>query len=189
MLEWCSSLEAVKQQAKLIPPSAPKIDDWEGDTIIGKGHSGAIVSLVDRVFRYTLLRQLPSKHAEPVRDAIIDLLSPFKSRALTITFDNGLEFAKHEDMTKALDADVYFAHPYHSWERGLNERMALCEISWVTEFEFTTEEVNHIDVVGHISIAPSASFSQLNLAVNAFQYSIGDLRLDEIDCGQSEAVA
>ena len=98
-----------------------RMGDWEGDTIIGKGHSGAIVSLVDRLSRYTLLRQLPSKHAEPVRDAIIDLLNPFKKRALTITFDNGLEFAMHEDPTKALDADIYFAHPYHSWERGLNE--------------------------------------------------------------------
>lgn len=98
-----------------------RIGDWEGDTIIGKGHSGAIVSLVDRVSRYTLLRQLPGKHAEPVRDAIIDLLMPFKERTLTITFDNGLEFAKHEDFAKALDADIYFAHPYHSWERGLNE--------------------------------------------------------------------
>jgi len=98
-----------------------RIGDWEGDTIIGKGHSGAIVSLVDRVSRYTLLRQLPSKHAEPVCDAIIDLLKPFKNRTITLTFDNGLEFAKHEEMSKALDADIYFAHPYHSWERGLNE--------------------------------------------------------------------
>lgn len=98
-----------------------RIGDWEGDTIIGKGHSGAIVSLVDRVSRYTLLRQLPGKHAEPVRDAIIDLLKPFKNRAITITFDNGLEFAKHEEVSEALKADIYFAHPYHSWERGLNE--------------------------------------------------------------------
>jgi len=98
-----------------------RIGDWEADTIIGKGHSGAIVSLVERTSRYTLLRQLPSKHAGPVRDAIIELLMPFKDRTFTITKDNGLEFAKHEDVAKALDADVYFAHPYHSWERGLNE--------------------------------------------------------------------
>ena len=98
-----------------------RIGDWEGDTIIGKGHSGAIVSLVERTSRYTLLKQLPSKHAEPVCDAIIDMLKPFKKRALTITFDNGLEFAKHEGISKALDANIYFAHPYHSWERGLNE--------------------------------------------------------------------
>jgi len=98
-----------------------RIGDWEADTIIGKGHSGAIVSLVERASRYTLLRRLPGKHAGPVRDAIIDLLTPFKERVFTITKDNGLEFARHEDVANALDADVYFAHPYHSWERGLNE--------------------------------------------------------------------
>lgn len=98
-----------------------RIGDWEADTIIGKGHSGAIVSLVERHSRYTLLRQLPSKHTEPVCDAIIDLLMPFKDRAITITKDNGLEFAKHEKVAKALETDIYFAHPYHSWERGLNE--------------------------------------------------------------------
>jgi len=98
-----------------------RIGDWEGDTIIGKGRYGAIVSLVERTSRYTLLHQLPSKHAEPVCNAIIDMLKPFKERAITITFDNGLEFAKHETMSKALDAKIYFAHPYHSWERGLNE--------------------------------------------------------------------
>ena len=98
-----------------------RIGDWEGDTIIGKGHSGAIVSLVDRVSRYTLLKRLSSKHSEGVRDAIVDLLKPFKDRTMTITFDNGLEFAKHEEISKALKADIYFAHPYHSWERGLNE--------------------------------------------------------------------
>lgn len=98
-----------------------RMGDWEADTIIGKAHSGAIVSLVEGYSRYTLLRQLPGKHAGPVRDAIIDWLMPFNDRTLTITKDNGLEFAKHEDVAKALDADVYFAHPYHSWERGLNE--------------------------------------------------------------------
>jgi len=98
-----------------------RIGDWEADTIIGKGHSGAIVSLVERTSRYTLLRSLPGKHAGPVRDAIIDLLTPFKEHVFTITKDNGLEFAKHEDVAKALDAEVFFAHPYHSWERGLNE--------------------------------------------------------------------
>jgi len=67
-----------------------RIGDWEADTIIGKGQSGAIVSLVERASRYTLLRQLPSKHAEPVRDAIIELLMPFKDRELTITKGNGL---------------------------------------------------------------------------------------------------
>jgi len=38
-----------------------------------------------------------------------------------VTFDNGKEFAEHEAIASELKADIYFAHPYHSWERGLNE--------------------------------------------------------------------
>jgi IS30 family transposase len=43
-----------------------------------------------------------------------------KDRIKTITFDNGLEFSEHEQIARALDADIYFAHPYASWERGIN---------------------------------------------------------------------
>jgi IS30 family transposase len=63
---------------------------------------------------------LPS-HAEVVKDAIITLLKSEKAHLHTITFDNGKEFAYHAQLKNALGADNYFAHPYHSWERGLNE--------------------------------------------------------------------
>ena len=53
--------------------------------------------------------------------AVIDLLRPHKARCKTITFDNGKEFADHEFIANCLNAKVYFAHPYCSWERGLNE--------------------------------------------------------------------
>ena len=62
---------------------------------------------------------MPRKHAEVVRDAIVQLLLPEKVH--TITFDNGKEFAFHAGIKEALGSDNYFAHPYHSWERGLNE--------------------------------------------------------------------
>jgi len=52
---------------------------------------------------------------------LIKLLTPIKEMVLTITFDNGKEFAKHESIAKALDCNAYFAKPYHSWERGQNE--------------------------------------------------------------------
>jgi len=61
------------------------------------------------------------KHAEVVTAAIIKLLLPEKEQLHTITFDNGKEFAYHAQIKKALGTDNYFAHPYHSWERGLNE--------------------------------------------------------------------
>ena len=98
-----------------------RIGDWEGDTIVGKGHQGVLVTLVERKSRYTLARQLDSRHSAGVTQAVIALLRPYKSACQTITFDNGKEFAEHAFIADSLGADVYFAHPYHSWERGLNE--------------------------------------------------------------------
>ncbi len=77
-----------------------RVGDWEADTIVGKGHSGALVSLVDRASKYTLLRRVDRK-----------------------TADNGKEFAGHARVAEALGAGFFFARPYHSWERGLNEHV------------------------------------------------------------------
>lgn len=98
-----------------------RLGDWEGDTIIGKDQQGVVVTLVDRVSRFTLAERLHSKHADGVTTVINRLLDPHKQTCHTITFDNGKEFAGHAELTTYLQAAVYFAHPYHSWERGLNE--------------------------------------------------------------------
>lgn len=98
-----------------------RIGDWEIDTVIGKGHSGALVTIVERVTNFTVSAQVNSKSAADVTQATIALLRPFKNVVHTITADNGKEFAYHEKISTALSADVYFAHPYSSWERGLNE--------------------------------------------------------------------
>jgi len=98
-----------------------RIGDWEADTVIGANHEGVIVTLVERVTKQTLIAAVPSKHAEVVTQAIITLLTPYKDHVHTITVDNGKEFTNHKDIALALDTLVYFAHPYHSWERGLNE--------------------------------------------------------------------
>ena len=98
-----------------------RLGDWEGDTVIGKGHQGVLVTLVERKSRYTLARALACREADLVQEAIIELLRPHRRQCLTLTFDNGKEFAQHEFIGKCLDADVYFARPYHSWERGTNE--------------------------------------------------------------------
>ena len=95
--------------------------DWEGDTIIGKGHQGAAVTLVERVSKYLVLKPVARKTAALVGHAVTDLLAPFAPLVLTLTFDNGKEFAGHRDIAQALSAAVYFARPYSSWERGLNE--------------------------------------------------------------------
>ncbi len=98
-----------------------RIGDWEADTVIGKGHKGVLVTLADRVSKKTLIAHAPSKHAEVVKDAIIRLLEPEKECLHTITFDNGKEFSYHAQIKERLGSENYFAHPYHSWERGLNE--------------------------------------------------------------------
>jgi IS30 family transposase len=98
-----------------------RVGDWEIDTVIGKGHSGALVTIIERVTKFTVSQQVEGKTAAAVTKATIDLLKPMQDVVLTITADNGKEFAYHEEISEALDADVYFAHPYSSWERGLNE--------------------------------------------------------------------
>lgn len=98
-----------------------RIGDWELDTIIGKNHNGAIVSMVDRASKFTKLMLVPNKTSSAVTAAIKAALDPVNSLVLTMTADNGKEFAEHQELTRTLDAQVYFAKPYHSWERGLNE--------------------------------------------------------------------
>lgn len=98
-----------------------RIGDWEGDTLIGKGHRGVVASLVERKTQYTVLAASKTKQARPVRQSIERALVPYKNRVHTITYDNGLEFAEHQRMAQTLSAKIYFAHPYASWERGLNE--------------------------------------------------------------------
>lgn len=109
------------EQRPAVVDKRTRIGDWEGDTVIGKGHKGVLVTLVERKSRYTLAAQLNSRHSAGVTQAIIELLRPHKTQCKTLTFDNGKEFAEHEFIARCLQAKVYFAHPYCSWERGLNE--------------------------------------------------------------------
>lgn len=98
-----------------------RLGDWEIDTVIGQHHQGALVTIVERKSKFTLIKKVSSKHAEIVTQATITLLQPYLDKTFTITADNGKEFANHTEISKQLDATVYFAHPYSSWERGLNE--------------------------------------------------------------------
>ncbi|GHV40335.1 IS30 family transposase [Bacteroidia bacterium] len=96
--------------------------DWEIDTIIGKDQKGAILTITERKTGFLLMEKLKyGKQAEPLARVVVRLLFAYKDTVHTITSDNGSEFAAHEYMAKKLDADFYFAHPYSSWERGLNE--------------------------------------------------------------------
>ena len=98
-----------------------RIGDWEIDTIIGAHHQGVLLSLVERKSRLCLIARLANKSAQEVERTTINLLDSIKEKVHTVTSDNGKEFAKHESIAKNLDAQFFFAHPYASWERGLNE--------------------------------------------------------------------
>jgi len=98
-----------------------RIGDWEGDTIIGKGRKSALLTLVERKTLYTVIAKLTGKQADLLARTAIQQLEPLKDKVKTITLDNGLEFSAHEAVADGLDAKIYFAHPYASWERGINE--------------------------------------------------------------------
>jgi IS30 family transposase len=99
-----------------------RFGDWEIDTIIGKDGKGAIVTIVERTTAFLMMKKLPKgKNAESLADNVIDMLKPYKDQVYSITSDNGTEFAEHIKISKGLEVDFFFAHPYSSWERGLNE--------------------------------------------------------------------
>ena len=99
-----------------------RIGNWEGDLINGLNGTGHIVTLVERMTRMVLYIRIPSKETNVVMAAIIGLLGVLpKDMLKTITFDNGKEFAGFKQLEQALGLKVYFAKPYHSWERGTNE--------------------------------------------------------------------
>ncbi len=109
------------EQRPAIVEQRKRLGDWEADTVIGQKSRYALVTLVDRKSRFTLIRKIEHRTAAETKRAIIQMLQPYKLKTLTITFDNGKEFTAHQDIARELKADMYFAHPYSSWERGTNE--------------------------------------------------------------------
>lgn len=125
-----------------------RVGDWEIDLVIGKGHSGAIVTIVERSLSFTVSKRIVNKKADTVTKATIELLAPYKDVVHTITADNGKEFAYHEKMTEALEAPVYFADPYCSWQRGLNENTnGLLRQYWPKETDFKKISASEVESV------------------------------------------
>ncbi len=111
----------IKERPAIIE-TKQRLGDWEGDTIIGAKHKGVIVSAVDRKTKFTKLAKSDDKTAENVTCAVKQAFKNIPSKAIrSMTFDNGREFSMHALITKQTGLICYFATPYHSWERGLNE--------------------------------------------------------------------
>ena len=110
-------------QRPLIVERRKRFGDLEMDTIIGRKHKGAIVTINDRASGMLLMRKVPRKESALVAQAAIQALRPWKSLLHTATSDNGKEFADHQLIARKLQLDFFFAKPYHSWERGSNENL------------------------------------------------------------------
>jgi len=100
-----------------------RFGDLEVDLVIGKNHNQAILTINDRASGVLKMKKVTSKEAAVVTNAINSLLEDWIPYLHTITADNGKEFAGHREVSDTLNIDYYFAHPYHSWERGSNENL------------------------------------------------------------------
>ena len=97
---------------------------WEGDTVHGNKHSGYLVTLVERKSGYTLVGHIPRNTKEQFRWCAEQLLAPLPGHLKrSLTLDNGTEMSDYEELERHTKVRVYFAHPYHSWERGSNENL------------------------------------------------------------------
>jgi len=113
---------SIEDRPKIVAQRS-RIGDWEVDTIIGKQHQKAVVTLTERKSRFALLGKVTKRSAEQVQQTVVQLLRPFLDKVETMTGDNRKEFAQHQKIAAELALDFYFAHPYSSWERGSNENM------------------------------------------------------------------
>jgi transposase, IS30 family len=79
------------------------------------------VTLFEQKTRFNVATKAANKTARAITDASCDYLKPYQDRVFTLTYENGKEFAYHEEIARELTTEGFFAHPYHPWERGLNE--------------------------------------------------------------------
>jgi IS30 family transposase len=108
----------------LIVEGRVEIGHWESDSMVSRESKAALNTLVERTCRLTYITKLARKTAEITSVAIIRRLKHHPPAARkTMTFDNGTENAGHQGITSAIKIQCYFAHPYHSWERGSNEQV------------------------------------------------------------------
>jgi len=167
---------SIEQRPQMVARKG-RFGDWEADTIIGARHKGGILSVVERKSKLVRLRKLTTKSAAEMKDASIELLTPLAAKVHTITVDNGKEFCDHELIAAALKARIYFAHPYASWERGLNENTnGLVRQYFPKKYDFTKitgEELQRVEdllnnrprkTLGYLT-PNEASFKQLSVAL------------------------
>ena len=138
-------------QRPAIVEQKQRFGDFEIDTVIGKHHRGALVTINDRATGLVKIRKVERKEAALVTRAALDALLPYKHHLHTITADNGKEFALHQTISAALEIDFYFAKPYHAWERGANENInGLIRQYFPKRLDFTSITDEQVQTVENI---------------------------------------
>jgi IS30 family transposase len=121
---------------------------WEGDTVRGYNHSGYLVTLVERKSGYALVGHIPKATKENFRTKVEELLAPLPVHLKrSLTLDNGTEMADFEELERHTGMTIYFAHPYHSWERGTNENLnGLLRQFFPKDMDFGTITEKQVDL-------------------------------------------
>lgn len=131
------------EQRPAVVEKRERFGDLEMDTIIGRKHKGAILTINDRASGMLLMRKVSRKESALVAKAAIDALRLWRPLLHTATSDNGKEFADHQLIARKLQLDFFFAKPYHSWERGSNENLNGLIRQYIpkqTDFDTLTDE-------------------------------------------------
>lgn len=98
-----------------------ELGHWEGDTVEGKAHKGGLGTFVEMKSMFLVMGKVKNKSSEAMKNMVVERFRHYPPIVKSITVDNGAEFALHDEIEDALRTEVYFAHPYSPWERGLNE--------------------------------------------------------------------
>ena len=109
--EAIKNVVSIDERATIVDSREP-FGDWEIETVLGQHGTGAMVTLLERKSRFFRSKRVDSKSAKDVTTVRIELSMPDKEHVDRISADKGREFANHEEIAKALEAEVYFGHPY-----------------------------------------------------------------------------
>jgi IS30 family transposase len=100
-----------------------QVGHLEGDTVMGSDKHACVLTMVDRLSGYAIIKKLKSRTVEQAMQAAACAISEQAGKVKTITFDNGTEFHGYAQLERDFPVTCYFATPYHSWERGSNENL------------------------------------------------------------------
>ena len=122
-----------------------RFGDWEMDLIVGPRRSAAL-TMIERSTNYLIIRKLPQRYkSEQVSKAIIDALKPYKKNVMTITTDNGPEFAQYKEIEQKLQCEVYYAKPYAPWQKGAVENANMLIRQYVPKgFNINTMSIQYL---------------------------------------------